>query len=267
MFARSGRLALALVLAVPVASVAGAQGFQYAASTGQYRVSTKTKGAQEAMGQKQEFEQSADELITVTVARQSKDTLAMTVVIDSVNMVGPMGMTPPGLDKMRGTRIAAKLAPHGVVYSAEGPSPESIPQATQMTDEASRFLPRIRIALAMGATWTDTATGKVKQGGVDIDRRSIATYKVVGDTTIAGEKTWKIARTSVTTLTGSGTNQGQPITMEGTSNGSATVFVSQKGVYVGSQNEEQANVKIVFASNGMEVGVTTTANTSIQKVK
>lgn len=265
MFVRSGRVALALCLAVPAAL--GAQGFQYAPSTGQYRVTSKTKGAQEAMGQKQEFEQSANELLTVTVARQAKDTLAMTIVIDSINLVGPMGMTPPGLDKVPGTKIAAKLAPHGGVYSATGPKDDSIPMGGQMTDEASRFLPRIRVPLVAGASWTDTTTGKVNQRGVDLDRRSIATYKVVGDTTISGEKAWKIARTSVTNLTGSGTAQGQPITMEGTSNGTATVFVSQKGVYVGSENEEQANVKIVFAANGMEVAVATTANTSVQKVK
>ena len=265
MLARFGRLAVVTCLAAP--SVLLAQRFEYAAGTGQYRVSSKTKGAQEAMGQKQEFESSDNQVITVNISRQARDTLAMTVVIDSINVVGPMGMTPPGLDKIPGVKIMAKLAPYGAVYSSVGPADDSIPQGSQMTDQASRFLPRIRVALAPGASWTDTTTGKIKQGGVDVDRRSIATYTVVGDTTIANDKAWKIARTSVTSLTGSGTNQGQPMTMEGTSNGKATLWVSQKGVFVGSNNEEQASVKIVLAANGMEVGVTTTANTTIQKVK
>jgi len=265
MFGRPSHLLLALALAVPATAIA--QGFEYAPSTGQYRISSKTKGAQEAMGQKQEFESSNDQLLTVTVARQAKDTLNVTLVIDSVKAVGPMGMTPPGLDKLIGVKIAAKLAPYGAVYSAVGPTDDSIPQGTQITDEMSRFLPRIRAKLASGATWTDTTVGKVKQAGIDVDRRVVAKFTVIGDTTVSGEKSWKIARETTTSLSGSGTSQGQPMTMEGTANGKATILVSQKGVFVGSSNEDQANIKIVLAANGMEIGVTTTANTKVEKVK
>lgn len=266
MFVRSSRLVLALSLALPAAGIA--QAFEYAPSSGQYRISSRTKGAQEAMGQKQEFESTNNQLLSVTVARPTKDTLAVTVVIDSVAAVGPMGMTPPGLDKLVGIKVAAKLAPYGAVYSAVGPTDDSIPQGTQITDEMSRFLPRIRAAkLGTGTSWTDTTSGKVKQAGIDVDRRTVAKFTIVGDTTIKGEKAWKIARETTTSLTGSGTSQGQPMTMEGTSNGKATILVSQKGVFVGSQNDDQANIKIVLAANGMEIGVTTTANTTVEKVK
>jgi hypothetical protein len=57
------------------------------------------------------------------------------------------------------------------------------------------------------------------------------------------------------------------MTMEGTANGKGTLFVSQKGVFVGSEQEDQANIKIVLAANGMEIGVTTTANTKVEKLK
>jgi hypothetical protein len=57
------------------------------------------------------------------------------------------------------------------------------------------------------------------------------------------------------------------MTMEGTSTGKATLVVSQKGQFVGSQQEDQANIKIVLAANNMEIGVTTTANTKVEKVK
>jgi hypothetical protein len=265
MFGRRGHLALALTLALPVA--VAAQGFEYAPTTAQYRITSKTKGAQEAMGQKQEFESSNNQLLSVTVARAAKDTLAVTLVIDSLNAVGPMGIVPPGIDKLVGMKVAAKLAPYGAVYSAVGPTDDSIPQGTQVTDEMSRFLPRIRAKLAPGATWTDTTTGKLKQGGIDVDRRTISTFVVVGDTTVGSEKAWKIARETATSLSGSGTNQGQSMTMEGTSNGKGTLLMSQKGVYFGSQTEDQATIKIVLPANGMEIGVNTTANTKVEKVK
>jgi hypothetical protein len=265
MSVRPGHLVLVLSLALPAA--ASAQGFEYAPSTGQYRISSKTKGAQEAMGQKTEFETTNNQLLSVTVARAAKDTLAMTVVIDSVNAVGPMGMKPPGLDKLIGVKIAAKLAPYGAVYSAVGPTDDSIPQGGQVTDEMSRFLPRIRAKLAPGASWTDTLTGKVKQGGIDLDRRSVSKFTVLGDTTVGSEKAWKIGRETVTSLSGSGTAQGQPMSMEGVSNSKGTLFVSQKGVFVGSQSEDSANIKIVLAANGMEVVVVTSANNKVEKVK
>lgn len=265
MFGRRGHLALALALAVPAAAVA--QGFEYAPSTGQYRITSITKGAQEAMGQKQEFESTNNQLLSVTVARPAKDTLAVTVVIDSVTAVGPMGMVPPGIDKLVGVKIAAKTAPYGAVYSAIGPTDDSIPNGAQVTDEVSRFLPRIRQKLAAGAKWTDTTSGKVKQGGIDVDRRTVSIFNVLGDTTVRGEKMWKIARETNTSLSGSGTSQGQPITMEGTSNGKGMLLVSQKGVFVGSETDDQANIKIVLAANGMELMVNTTANTKVEKVK
>ena len=61
--------------------------------------------------------------------------------------------------------------------------------------------------------------------------------------------------------------QGQPVTMEGLSTGKATLVMSQAGVFLGGLNEDQANIKIVLAANGMEIGVNTTANTTVEKVK
>jgi len=107
----------------------------------------------------------------------------------------------------------------------------------------------------------------VKQGGIDVERKTIAKFNVLGDTTIAGEKAWKIARQSTTALTGSGVSQGQAMTLQGTATGKATLLVSQKGVFVGSDNEDLADVKILLTTNGMEIGVTTTANTKIEKIK
>jgi len=262
MFAPPGRPALVLSLALPAAATA--QGFEYAAGTAQYRIRSQQKAGQEMMGQKQEFESSNNQLVTVNVARASKDTMSMSIVLDSISAVGPMGA---GMDKLRGSKVVAKLSPFGAVYSAVGPTDDSIPNGAQLTEEMSRFLPKIRARLATGSTWSDTTTGKVKQGTMDVERKVVANYKVVGDTTVGGEKSWKIARDAVTSLSGSGMNQGQQMSMEGTSNANGTLLVSQKGTFLGGESEDHATVKIVLAANGMEVGVTTVANTKIEKVK
>jgi hypothetical protein len=265
MSVRPSALVLAAMLCVPAGAIA--QGFEYAPAKAQYRLTSTTKGAQEAMGQKQEFESSNSQLLSVSLARQTRDTVALTVVIDSISAVGPMGMIPPGLDKLIGVSVSAKLSPFGAVYSTEGPKDTTIANISQITEEMGRFLPRIRGKLSAGSSWSDTTTGKVKQNGLDIDRTVISKFTVVGDTTVSGDKGWKIARESNTSLSGTGAPQGQPMTMEGSSTGKATLVVSQKGLFVGSQQEDQANIKITLAANGMEIGVTTTANTKVEKVK
>lgn len=258
-------IVLLATLILPIA--AGAQAFEYATGTSQYRITSKTHASQDAMGNKNEFDTSNDQLLTVAVERQSKDTLSVTITIDSLSAVGPMGMTPPGLDKLIGLKVTSKIAPHGVVYSTAGPADDSIPMGAQITDEMSRFLPRIRGKLATGATWTDTTSGKVSQGGVDVNNRTVAKFTVAGDTTIGEQRAWKLVRESTTSLSGSGTSQGQPVTLEGTSSGKATLLLSQGGVFLGGLKEDQALIKIVLAANGMEIGVTQTANTKMEKVK
>lgn len=265
MLAPRRQLTLALILAFPV--TAAAQGFEYAPSASQYRITSAVKGAQEVMGQRNEFETSSNQLLSVNVARPVKDTLTVTVVLDSIALVGPMGMTPPYLDKLPGTKVVSKVSPAGVVYSAQGPDTSAFPNAQQLTDEMSRVLPRIRATLAPGAAWADTVVIKGKQGEIEVERRIIGKYTVVGDSTVGSENSWKIARETSTTMSGSGMNNGQPMTLEGTSAGKGTMFVSKKNVFVGMQNDEQVDIKVVLTATGMEVGITQSATTKVEKIK
>lgn len=264
MFARTGRLALLLLAGAP--AVAMAQ-FSYAPGTSQYRITSSMKGAQEAMGQRQEIESSSNQLITVAVARAGKDTLQVTTTMDSITIVGPMGMTPPGVDKMRGTKVVAHVSPTGQVYAVTMPVPDSITDAANLTYEMSNVLPKMRGGLKAGFTWTDTTARKVNQGGIDLDRSTVATYTVAGDTTISGQKAMKVARKSKTTMSGSGAQGGQPMTVEGTSEGNGTMFITSSGSFLGYTNSESVNIKVLLAANGMEVGITQDATTKIEKVK
>jgi hypothetical protein len=264
MFDRLSRVALAMTIALP--AIAAAQGFEYAVGTSQYKVTQVTKITQEAMGQKQDMETSFNQVFTSTIQKPSKDTLLVTSIIDSIAVVGPMGPMM-GMDKLVGLAVKAKVSPMGVKYSAEGPSDDSLPGAGQQVDALSTLLPKIRGAMKSGSSWVDTTSGKVKQGGIDVDRRVISTYTVAGDTTVGAEKAWKLTRESSTSMSGSGAMQGQAMTLEGTSTGKGTILITQKGVFAGGEGTEDANIKIVLAANGMEVGITQASTTKIAKVK
>ena len=262
MFVRN-RLAVVALAALPAALAA--QGYQYAPTTGQYRVTQSTKATQEAMGQKQDFESSGNQLFTVVVARAGKDTLMLTATVDSVTQTGPMG-PPPGIDKLVGVKAEAKLSPTGILYST-WTKDSSITGATALAEAAGRFLPRIRGRMEKGATWVDTSSGKVRQTGIEVDRKTVSKFTVAGDTTVAGEPSWKLTRDDSTTMSGAGMAQGQALTMEGTSTGKGTLIVSQKGVFFGGEGSEQANIKLLLSANGLEINIAQNANTKIVKVK
>jgi hypothetical protein len=249
------------------ATPAAPAAFSYAPGTSQYRISSVMKGAQEVMGQRQDIESTSNQLVTVTVAPGMGDTLNLTTTLDSISITGTMGATPPGLDKLPGTKVEAKVARTGQVFAVTTAAPESVPTAAELTYEMSNVLPKVRSVITTGATWTDTVPRKMTQGGLEIDRKTVATYTVLGDTTVSGQRSWKIARASKTTMSGSGAQGGQPMTLEGTSDGTGTMFVTPAGNFLGYTNQEKATIKVVLSANGMEVGITQDATTTVEKVR
>ena len=95
----------------------------------------------------------------------------------------------------------------------------------------------------------------------------VTTFTVDGDTTIAGQASWKIQRTDSTSMSGSGNTPNGAVTMEGISKGTGHVFVTPKGVFLGGQGSEEAQLRFVMAANGMEIGITQNATTRIEKIK
>jgi len=252
----------ALLVTAFGAGAAGAQSFAYAPGASRYKVVTQQKVTQEVMGQKQEIEANGEQLLSVNIAPRSRDTLGVTVVVDSIALTNSM-MGAVDVSANKGAKFGSLIAPNGVVFSTTVPDSGA---GANMGDEFARFLPRVTGKLAMGATWTDTVSGKSKQQGIDMDRTEITSSKVVGDTTIAGEKAWKIERASESKMSGSGTTQGQPISLEGTSTGSGAIFVTPKGVFLGSNRKDDVKMKITLIANGMEVDQTVAVTSNVTKM-
>jgi len=265
MFAGSRRFVAALAFAVP--AVAGAQGFEYAPGASQYRVVQSTKAAQEVMGQKQEIESQSTQVVSVTLTRAAKDTVAMDITLDTIFSTNSMNVPTQVMDKFIGMKVAARISPTGVFYSAKGPDEQTMPNASTLTEQMGNFFPRMRATLQKGATWTDTTTGKVTQGGLEIERKTVSHYTVEGDTTVANMKSWKVVRRDSTTMSGSGNSPNGPMTMEGTTKGMGSIFVSPTGQFLGIEGTEDATLKIVLSANGMEIGVTQSATTKVEKIK
>jgi hypothetical protein len=258
-------LSAAFVAASVVAGPVDAQ-FRYAPGTSQYRLTAVNKLTQEAQGQKVEQEVTSEQRLTVTLGRQGRDTLSFAMTLDSAKVQTSAGPSPD-LSGLIGLKVTGSLSPIGLVYTARGPEGPGSEMAGPLADEMSRFLPRLRAALAIGATWTDTTSGKVNQMGVSLERTIVTTSRVVGDTTYQGERAWRIDRTTQATFAGTGTAEGHPLTMEGTSNGTDNFFIARSGTYLGGLSTTAATIKVVLVANGMEVGLTQNQNTTITRVK
>ena len=101
--------------------------------------------------------------------------------------------------------------------------------------EFEMFLPIVTAAnKKIGDSWVDTVTVKGNRGGLDVNTTIIVTSRMGSDTTYGGEKSWRIQRNLVFTVSGVGEQQGMPLTIEGTGTGERTDYITSKGVYLGS---------------------------------
>jgi len=256
--------ALALLTATTLgAGAARAQSFEYAPGAARYKIVSQQKMTQEAMGQKQDVDVNGEQVISVNVGRKAKDTLSLAVSLDSIAMTNSM-MGAMDMSKAKGTKVSSLISPLGVVYSSAVPDSG---QAAEIGAALVRVLPRVIAGLKAGATWTDTSTTKQKTGGLDIERTTIGTNKVVGDTTIDGEKALKIERTNTSKMSGTGSAQGQPISFEGTGNGSGTFYVTPKGMFVGADSKDDVKAKITMIANGMEIAMTMANTSKVSRIK
>jgi len=262
------RRSLSIAIAATIASATplAAQQFAYTPGTSQYRLTAVNKLTQEAQGQKVEQEVTSEQKLTLVLGRQGRDTLSFAVTLDSARVQTTAGPAPD-LSALLGLKITGALSPIGVLYTTNPPEGPSSEVAAPIADEMSRFLPRLRSALAIGTTWTDTTSSKVNQMGISLDRTVITTSRVVGDTTYNGERAWRIDRRTRATFAGSGTSQGQPLTMEGASTGNDNLFVGRGGTYLGGLLSNAATIKVTLVANGMEVGLTQSQNTTVTRVK
>lgn len=261
MIVRAARVAVLLSLS----SVSiGAQTVEYAAGTTRYRVSTATKGSQSSPMGNNDFEVGVRQLITVSLAKQAKDTMIATVTLDSITLSGAAAQAD--VTTLTGARFLSWVSPTGRVYSTKAPE-GSNPVLAQVTESIARFLPSFRATLKPGTTWSDTTTGMVTQQGMQVDRTIISHFTVGRDTTIGGTAAHRIARVTSVKAAGTGSAQGTPISMESVSNSQSSIYLSTRGVYLGGTTDDDINLKIIIPAQSAEITMKQTGRTTIDAIR
>lgn len=267
MFIRISALALG-TLALVLAPSARAQSasFAYAPGAAQYRVQSTTKIVQEIGGQTSEGELATRHLLTLDIGRKAKDTLALSYTWDSASVSTTGGIPVPDLSKVSGTKAAGFASVTGKMYSFD-PGKAAGDGMPDMA-EFEMFLPVVTAAnKKVGDSWVDTLTVNGNRGGIDVNTTIIVTSKMASDTTYAGEKSWRIQRNLVFSVSGAGEQQGMALTIEGTGTGERTDYITSKGVYLGSALTQTSKSTVSLPANNMTIPMTTTVTSRVERVK
>jgi hypothetical protein len=223
-----------LVLAAPL----GAQSFAYSPGTQRYRIEIVTQNQRDQNGGRApaEFDYTTTQIVTVKLASHSRDTLALTVTIDSIYQSSELDAPKQKLDWAQGVKLTGKVSPTGQVYAFDAPGTADA-NVRGLYDGFRYFLPALRGQVASGASWADTSNQRTgRRGSFDsVSTQKIVTSKVTGDTTFAGKPAWRIERSGSIELHGQGSEGGKVLRVAGDGTIRGVQYVSPTGVYLGSK--------------------------------
>src|SRR5260221_3235720 len=217
-------------------------------------------------GQTRDVDGSTTMLISASRPGGPAGELAAMFTVDSVTATSSMPGAANVLAQMRGKVYRAVFSPLG--HSTSFTPPDSGDIAAGEGNVFREFLPGLPSGtLAVGATWTDTATlNQGQRQGLNIRSQSVRQHRIVGWELHEGVRALKITTTSNYTITGSGQQQGQEMTVAGTGTASADQFVSAAGLYLGATASDSSTMTVNVVSMGMEIPVRQTRRIAVARL-
>lgn len=255
-------LAALAILAVASVSEAQTTGATYPAGAHRYRVTRESRSSQEMMGNVQTSTITTYEEFTLDLRASGRDTMRFTFTIDSATRQSDMpgaGDAPPP----KGHRLSGRISPRGVVHDFDRDSSGIDAVGTAYRN----FLPHLPAQpLAAGLTWTDTVRTPVSQAGIQGTSMTIVASKVLGDTTIAGEKAWRIERSATLSMTGTGHQDGADLFLSGTGTANGVSLIAANGVYLGARAEQEISINVEVPAASMTIPIRQTTVTRVERI-
>ena len=225
---------------------------RFVSGNSRYRVEQSTHVTQEVMGQVNEADLTARQLLS-TVASDAAGRLALAVTVDSIEVTGPTG-ADPSLAVARGRTFRLVLSPSGAVVSVEAPDSAN-PVMQQFGAGLREFFPVLPVGRAeAGAAWTDTVSTS-RSGEATVATQSVRQHRVVGWEDHEGVRALHLETTSTYTVSGSTEAQGQAVELSGGGQSVRDAFVSAAGVFLGSVERDSALVNANVTAMGLNVPV------------
>jgi hypothetical protein len=225
--------------------------FMYAAGTHHYRITSVDTRTQNQSGGRAPFEftTTTTQFVTLTLASRTRDTVALTLTLDSVAVTSTLDAPPANTDGLRGARMEGTVSPQGKIYVFSPGAGETDRIKIALYRAFSRFLSAVPPQLAAGTTWSDTTSETFKRGEFDIKTSTVTTSKVSGDTTVAGQHAWRVERNGVISTSGEGTEKGVPIHLTADGTIRTVQVLSQTGVFLGSAGTQMTHLEMSMAES------------------
>jgi hypothetical protein len=231
--------------------------FSYAPGTRQYRLTTTVSRMQNQAGGRAPFEftNTTTMDVTLTLAARTHDTLALSLVVDTVTVSSDLDAPPANLSGYQHAKLAGLISPQGRIYAFD-PPPGTVDASANLYRAFRRFLVSFPNAdVGPGTAWSDTSTSTVKVGGFDTRTVSITTSKITSDTTYAGQHAWRVERTGTITISGDAAAADKSVHLSGDGTMRAVDYVSTGGVFLGETGTQATQLQ---QSNPNEPGVEST---------
>lgn len=257
------------VLAAP--TFAQGKPFSYTPGTQRYRVTTTTHNQRDQSGGRapMEYEFATTQLLTVVLAPKSRDTLALTITIDSIDVSSTdMDTQKPDLSWARGSKLTGTISPTGHLYAL---APTDASSANLLALAASfrhLFVPFPSQPVHVGTTWADTARDQVRHRSSfdSVMTETIITYKIAGDTTYVGQPVWRIERSLAISVAGDGKEGGNALHLDGDGSAKGVQYVNPGGVYLGSKSTQTMRFVESFKETGEGAPQTQTIKSTIEPI-
>lgn len=232
------------------AQAAGNGQFAYATGRQRYKVTTTVHREQMQGGGRApfEFDVTTTQLITVDLAPQSRDTLRLTITVDSVDVSSDLAAPQPNLKRLFGKKVMGLVSPQGKIYSFDpAPADSGDKDTRDLYNAFRRFLVSFPPQpLAVGTSWVDTTLENVTRNGFAIKAAAVTANRLAGDTTVNGEHAWRIERRAHVTQSGEAKEAGKAIHLVGEGTVTGVHLVSPEGVYLGSKSTQRFDITMTM---------------------
>jgi len=246
-FITARRIALIACASGVVTSIAFAQaGAAYAPGRLRYHVTTVITRDQALGGGRAPFDFSTttNQWIVLEVAPHAGDTLKIGITMDSIRVTSTLDAPPPDIAVLQGAKFTGTMSPRGRIYTLTPTAGVADGKLVATALALKRFfVPLPSRALAAGASWADTVVEHPKIGTISITSSSVTTYKVAGDTTVRGQKAWRIDRYTTIAQLGKGMEAGQPIEISGSGTITGMQFFTNAGVLLGGSSTQRTDLQ------------------------
>jgi hypothetical protein len=220
--------------------------FIYASGTRRYRITSVDTRTQDQAGGRAPFEfaTTTTQFVTMVLASKARDTLALTLTIDSVVVNSTLDAPAADVQSFRGARMEGTMSPQGKLYVFAPPAGVTDNQTISLYRAFSRFLTAVPPQLGPGTTWTDTSAATFKRGEFDIKTSTVTTSKVTADTTLGGQHAWRVERSAVIATSGEGKEKDKPIHLLADGTIRTVQFLSVSGIFLGSTGTQTNRVQM-----------------------